>query len=272
MQAGTWLVYMGVGGCAGLLSGLLGIGGGLLVVPCLMVLFAQQGFPPESIMHFAVGTSLLTMVVTAGTSMISHRRQGMIAWDLYRRVAWGIIPGVAMGVLVGHHFHSMWLQWMFGAFAMVLALQMFNGLRDADRQQTRAPFRAPMWCPALGVGTLSGMLGTGSGVFAPILLAYRLDTHRVVALCAACSFTVALVGSLLAMLVGSGQHYQPVYSYGYVYGPAVLGMASLSPFGAWVGARISSRLPTRILRMMLLLILIAIVVHCFAPLLKGVFG
>lgn len=272
MHAGIWLLYMGVGAFAGLFAGLLGIGGGLLVVPCLMILFARQGFPSESIMHFAVGTSLLTMVVTAGSSMISHRRQGMIAWDLYRRVAWGIIPGVSLGIIVGHHFHSIWLQWLFGSFAMVLAIQMIRDLRNPDRHEGREPLRTPMWCPALGVGTLSGLLGTGSGIFAPILLGYRLDAHRVVALCAACSFTVALVGSLLAILLGSGQHYQPAYSYGYVYAPAVLGMASLSPLSAWVGARISSRLPTRVLRLMLLMILLSIVLHCFAPLLQGVLG
>ena len=192
-------------------------------------------------MHFAVGTSLTVMVLTTCVSMLAHQRKGMDVKVLYRKLVKGIVVGVVVGASVGHVVHGQYLRSMFGVFVVCLAVRTVRHMYGSHDKITCVK---PWWPLSAGVGVLSGMFGIGAGIMAPMLMARGVAVRQAVAVCAACSMTVAVFGSVAAMGWGMQQPYHPAYSIGYVLWPAVLGVALTSPLAAWVGAWLSHQLST----------------------------
>jgi uncharacterized membrane protein YfcA len=231
------LAYLGTGAIAGLLAGLLGIGGGLVIVPALAILFSSHGFGAVNLMHFAVGTSLATIVATSVSSMLAHQRRGSVHWQAVR----GLLPGILLGGLAGawlaRQVSSTGLGLCFGLFEILVALQLLFGASPPP--QRRLPGAGLQGLAGAVIGALSALLGIGGGTLTvPWLLWHLVDIRLAVGTAATIGLPIALAGTLGFALGGMQAGERPDYSTGFIYWPAVLGIVlgsvPLAPAGAWL--------------------------------------
>jgi len=241
------LMYVLLGIMVGSLSGLLGIGGGLLVVPGLAWIYSMEGFPQATIMHMAAGTSLAIMIITTSASLYAHIKRGAKVWPVFSKLLPGVIVGTICGVLLADVMHTDVLRLAFGVFVLWVAITML--IARAPKPQHRLPGSFGMLGIALLIGGKSGLLGVGGGALTiPFLARSNVLMRNAVAISVACGLVVAIVGSLSVMLTGSNEANMPAYSSGYIYWPAFLGVASMSPIFAQLGAKLSGKLPVKLLK------------------------
>ncbi len=242
-----YLAYTLLGLFAGLLAGLLGVGGGLVIVPVLAWLFALQGFPDAALMHLAVGTSLATIVATSLSSIRAHHRRGGVVWPQVLQLGGGILAGAWLGAWIAHRLGSPALAALFGLFELVVAAQMAFGRPPAPH---RGLAGVPVNAAAGGViGAVSAVLGIGGGTLTvPWLAWHNLPMRQAVGTAAACGLPIALAGA--AGFVASGWQVAglPAGSSGYVYWPAALAVSVPSVLAAPWGARLAHRLPQPVLK------------------------
>jgi uncharacterized membrane protein YfcA len=240
------LAYVALGAAAGTLAGLLGVGGGLVVVPVLLWVFTAEGFPSSSAMHLAVGTSLGAILFTAVSSALAHHRRGAVDWRVVAALSPGVVVGTALGVVVADSLSSRGLRTFFGLFELLAASYMVADVRPrADRG-----LPGPLGMAAAGsvIGAVSALAGIGGGTMTvPLLVWFRTGIRAAVATSAAVGIPVALAGAIGHALAGGGAELPPA-SLGYLYLPALLGLAATSVAFAPVGASLAHRLPTTALR------------------------
>lgn len=238
----TLLMYLIVGACAGLLSGLFGIGGGLLIVPVLVFSFGAMGFAAEVIMPMAIGTSLATIVVTSISSTRSHHQNGNVDWSIFVLLAPGIAVGVWLGVQTVVRLPAEHLQRAFGCFALIVAAQMAFSLKPKPSREL--PAKPMVMIVGSGIGYLSAMFGIGGGTLTvPYLSWCNIKMQRAVGTAAACGLPIACVGALSNIVVGWDKPGLPEDSLGFVYWPAFLGIVLTSAWLARYGAMLAQRLP-----------------------------
>lgn len=260
------LFYSLVGALAGFISGTMGVGGGVVVVPALFFLFNHEGLiPAELSMHFAVGTSLAIMVFTSQASIRAHSDLSDILWPLYRKLVLGIVLGAFWGVFLVEFIPVGLLQLLLIAFLTVV---IFRTLWSKNTNETlRFP---PSWLSTLVsafIGFISGLLGLGGGMLVIPYLAYMgVDLRKMAAVSALCTLTVALVGTLTLILMGLGKTVFPPYSTGYIYWPAVLWVAIPSCLMAPVGAKLTYRLPIKQLKYGFVAVLIISIINLMSDL------
>jgi len=239
-------LYLLVGALAGTLAGLLGVGGGLVIVPALVWAFRDAGFPEQAIMHLAVGTSLATIVFTSASSVRAHQRRGAVRWDLMRRLAPGVVVGVLGGAALAGVLSTRSLAVVFGLLEVLIAAYMVWGGRS--RAGTGAPGPAGMSLAGCGIGLVSGLAGIAGGTMSvPLLVWWQTPIHAAVATSAAVGFPIAVAGTLGFVVTGWTADLPP-WSLGYVYLPALLGIAATSVLFAPLGATLAHRLRTGVLR------------------------
>jgi uncharacterized protein len=256
------LIYLTIGVVAGFLSGLLGVGGGVLIVPALVWAYEHQGMPPEIIMHMAAGTSLASMIISAASSLRHHLHHQIQVWFTYRQLALGVAVGTFLGTLLAKILHSHLLIILFGIFLLIIALIMlFGGHPKPSRQ---LPGKLGMTGMGLLIGAKSGLFGLGGGVITiPFLTYCNVPMRNTVGVSIACSLTVAIIGTLGFILTGYHVPNLPAWSTGYVYWPGILGITLTSPVFALFGTRVSHALPVAILKKLFALFLILIALHLF---------
>ncbi|MEQ8966444.1 MAG: sulfite exporter TauE/SafE family protein [Azospirillaceae bacterium] len=236
------------GAFAGVLAGLLGVGGGIVIVPALYHLFATIGIDDSVRMHVAVGTSLSTIIATSISSMRAHHRRGSVDWGLLK--SWG--PAVAVGVLVGTALAGAAsadaLEAVFGVVALLVALYMAFAPATLRLAQD-----LPRGLPKLGIGTvigtLSAMMGIGGGsLTVPVLTLCGVDIRRAVGTASGVGLIIAVPGTIGFAVSGWGTPGLPPGSLGYV---SVVGFAVLVPttvLCAPLGARLAHTIPQPVLR------------------------
>jgi len=215
---------------AGLVAGLLGVGGGLVIVPVLAMLFAGGGFPEGRIMQLAVGTSLATIVFTSISSVRAHHRHGAVLWPVFRRLTPGIVVGAWLGAAIAGALPSDRLRLFFGLFELYVAIQM-----ALDRAVRGHPDGAGHPAPAPSAAAGADRHGAGRGHHRPGV-GHRGD--RIVA--------------------GWGDADLPAGSVGYLYLPALAAIAVTSVLFAPLGARLAHRLPVKTLKRIFALLLFAL--------------
>jgi len=241
-----WPVYVLVGAIAGLLAGLLGIGGGLILVPALLALLPLAGVATADLMPMAIGSSLAAIVLTAVASTRAHAARGAVDWSQFRRLA----PTVALGALlagtIASQLGSKALTILFAGFALALALRTaLTSVVTATRAQPPAIAWAGF---GGGIGLLSGLVGIGGGsLTVPLLLHYGQPITRAVATSAAVGLPIALFGTAGYIVAGWSQSL-PAGSTGFVYWPAVVAITAASWLTAPIGARLAHRWPPARLR------------------------
>ncbi len=241
------LAYIAVGLVGGTMAGLMGIGGGIVIVPALYYLFVWQGFPAAHLMQMAVATSLATIIFTAIASTRAHHRRGAVLWPTVFRLVPGIVLGAVAGGLLVRGISSDWLRVIFGVFEIAVALQI--GLGVTPPAGRTLPALPGMNGAGVLIGGLSALLGIGGGTLTvPFLLWCNVTIHRAVATAAACGLPIAVVGTLTMLAAGWGQSDLPAHSLGYVYWPAALMVVIASFLAAPFGVRLAHALPVAALK------------------------
>ncbi len=244
----VWLFYCLLGSVAGVLAGLLGVGGGLIIVPALVTLFIKQSFLADQIQHLAVGTSLASIVFTSLSSMRAHHQRAGVDWDMVWRLSPAIVIGALSGAWVASLVSTRGLQWIFVVFVYGVAAQMFF---KAEVPQTHARSRQGVLLTVLSalIGGVSSLVGVGGGsLLVPLLSWCNLPMRRAIGTSATIGFFIATAGAAGSMMAGWGVAGLPKYSIGYVYWPAVAGIALLSTLTAPLGARLAHRVPVPMLK------------------------
>ncbi len=244
-------LYLGFGGLAGLLSGLLGIGGGVVIVPFLVWHFALLGFPADSVMVMAVATSLATILVTSPAAASAHHRRKAVDWPAVRQLAPGILFGAVAGSVIANDLPVRWFKLLFAVFLLYAAGQML--LRPPpERDPGEPPGRKAFGWAGVAIGGLSAILGIGGGTLSvPFLVKHGYSIRQAVAISSACGFPIAVAGTATYVWLGWQQPALPAWSLGYVYLPALAGIMGASIPCAPLGARLAHRWPTRWLRLLL---------------------
>lgn len=246
--------YAGLGLFAGLLAGLLGVGGGLVIVPFLVALYSLQGFAPQALMQLAVGSSLATIVFTSLSSMRAHHRRGAVDWPVMLQLSTGILAGAGVSGSLAHWMGGAALAVVFGVFELAVALQL--GFLSGAAAHRQAPGRVRNLVAGALIGVLSALLGIGGGTLTvPYLVWHNIDVRRAIGTSAACGLPIAAVGTLGFVWAGRQVQGLPDASSGYVYWPAVLAISAASVAAAPLGARLAHRLDRLLLRRLFALFL-----------------
>jgi len=240
-------ILLSIGCIVGFLAGLLGVGGGMTLVPLLTLIFLRKHFPAEHVVHMAVATSLTTILFTSLSSVRAHHVRGAVLWP----VVWALVPGMLVGSLVGpqivSHISSAALGTVCGAFAWFAATQM---LIDRKTQPSRQlPGRVAMFGVGSGVGVLASMVGVGGAfILIPFMTWCNIRIHNAVANAAALSLPVAAAGTVGFVIAGFRQGGLPPHTIGYVYWPALAAIVIASMLMAPLGARVAHSWPVQTLK------------------------
>ncbi|MDX1589400.1 MAG: sulfite exporter TauE/SafE family protein [Oleiphilaceae bacterium] len=253
----TVALYLLLGACAGTLAGLFGIGGGLIIVPVLIISLSWQGVDGAISTHLAVGTSLATVVFTSLSSIRTHHAMGAVRWDIFRPMVVGIVLGAALGAMTAGFLSGPWLQRIIGGFVLLVSLQM--GLQWRPSAARPLPGSGGLSLAGGGIGWASAIFGIGGGTLTVPLLSWcGVRAQQAVATSAACGLPIALSGAATNMVVGWQRPLLPDYSLGFVYLPALLGIVITSVPFAVLGARLAHRLPERLLKRLFALLLLVL--------------
>lgn len=240
-------VYLAVGAFAGIVAGLFGVGGGLIIVPVLVLLFRRWGFADGVLMHLAIGTSLATIVLTAISSMRAHHRRGAVDWPVFRRLTPGIAVGALLGAVIADFMPAQTLRLFFGVFELAVAAQI--GLNLMASPHRRLPGGVGMSVAGVVIGALSAVVGIGGGTLTvPFLVWCNVALRKAVATSSATGLPIAVAGAVGFVLTGWNAPDLPPGSTGYLYWPALAGIAAASLVFAPLGARLAHTLPVDTLR------------------------
>ncbi|MDP1896224.1 MAG: sulfite exporter TauE/SafE family protein [Hydrogenophaga sp.] len=253
------LVLLGL--CTGFLAGLLGIGGGMLMVPFITIILSGRGVAPDLAVKMAIATSMATIIFTSISSVRAHHKRGSVRWDIVKRLAPGIVLGSALASMgVFALLKGTWLALFFAAFVSFSATQM---LLDKKPKPTRTlPGTAGQLGAGSVIGFLSGLVGAGGGFASvPFMTWCNVAIHNAVATSAALGFPIALTNALGYVVAGQGVADLPAGSVGYIFMPALVVIATASVVMAPVGVRAAHALPVKTLKRVFASILYALAAY-----------
>lgn len=254
----AWLIYLIAGAVAGLVAGLFGLGGGIVVVPVLAVVFAWQGMPEAQLMQMAVATSLMTICVTSLSSITAHARYGHVDWRLGSWLMPTLAAGSFIGAWLAMRLESEVLQFIFALFALLMAVRIWLPQRSLALPALIKPVAMSFF--GLFAGVFSALVGIGGGTLTvPYLLLAGQPVKQAVGTAAACGLPIALAGVggflLLAPVDGPNS--------GYIVWPAFFGIVCSSLIFAALGARLAKNLPSHWLQRLFSLALMCVAVYFF---------
>ncbi len=248
-----WVSYLITGAVAGTMAGLFGVGGGLIIVPALIVVFSFQGFSPEVTTHVAVGTSLATIVLTSLSSTLGHYRKQAIFWPAVAMLMPGLVIGAWLGVAMAIQLSSGILQFLIGFGVIIIGLRLLRKKRGAGERPLHLPPPPLMMTTGSLIGLVSTVFGIGGGTMTvPFLTRYGMPLRQAVGTSAASGIAIAVMGAVAnGVLGGSLVSKEPAlsgWSSGLIYWPAFAGIVLTSVPFARVGAWLTHRLPADMLR------------------------
>ncbi len=248
----AYAYYAALGCVAGTIAGLLGVGGGIVVVPALVAIFTWQSVTHDYLMQMAIGTSLATIVVTSLSSVWAHHKRGAIYWDFFKRIVPGVMLGTVLGSSINDELSTRSLQVVFGIFMFASAAQMLlEGKNRVSKANTGRTSFVQTGTVGMAIGTVSSLLGiAGGSLMVPYLKYVGLPIRNAVATSAATGFPLAIVGAFSFILTGLDEMNLPPLSTGYVYWPAFLFIAVPSAMCAPLGAKLAHSLPTAQLKLL----------------------
>ena len=246
------------GATAGILAGLLGIGGGLIIVPALTFILRGMDVGVDVAAPVAVATSLGTMLMTSASAIWFHDRRGAIEWPAVARLGPAVAVGALGGALLAAHLPGLILARIFAALALVIGLRMVLAVRPPRSTPAPWPRGGPIFGPL--IGAVSALMGIGGGSFnVPFLARNGYPMVRAVAIASACGWPIALGGLAGFILAGWGRHLLE-HAVGFIYLPGLVTIGLAGAVAAPLGVSLAHRLPAVTLKRVfgLLLILIAV--------------
>ena len=254
-------IYLVAGTCTGLVSGLLGIGGGIITVPTLLYLFYHmQTIPIPLQMQVATGTSLAIMMFTSYAAVHTHRRNNMILWPIYHKLWPGIVLGAILGALLAHILPPHLLEKIFGLMLLLVLMNLLFNIKTVYTEHFPNRWLGHLF--TCGIGLCSGLLGIGGGTLSiPYLTYCGVNTRKISPLANLCTLTAATIGTAVFILNGLRIHTLPLYTTGYVYWPAVLYIIIPSILMTPMGAKLSHVLPVKQLRYLFAGVLLLVIIN-----------
>ena len=249
MSLYSWIpAYLALGAVTGFFAGMLGIGGGLIMVPALAMIFsAQAGFPPGEVLHLALGTSMAAIIFTSIASLRTHHQHGAVLWRVVGVMTPGILLGAAAGSAVAAGVPVKILGAFVSAFVCLIALQMAFNLRP--KPSRTLPGNWGIILAGFAISSLSALVAIGGGsMTVPFLTWCNVRVQNAIGTSAAIGLPLAIGGTLGYVYNGWKQPGLPPESIGYVYLPALAALVLVSMLTAPLGARTAHRLPILLLR------------------------
>jgi len=251
----TWLIFAVAGLLAGFMAGLLGIGGGFIFVPFLLLVLPQIGLEEHLIAHFAIGTSLGCISLTSISSAYAHHKKGAIIGQLLPYLVPSLLVGSALGSLLAGMIAGKYLVAIFAIGALITASYLLSGHQPQSRFHQAS--KSIYFIYGCFTGIASALIGIGGGsILVPFLVYRGHPMVQSVATAALCGFPIALAASVGFIYTG-WQHSQSIdYASGYIYWPALLGMVVFSAISAPLGAKLAHFVSERKLKQFFALFLI----------------
>lgn len=249
-----WAAYLGIGLLVGFAAGLLGIGGGVVMVPLLVLVFRAHGMPAEHVLHLALGTALAAMMFTSVSSMRAHHAHGGVDWKIARAMAPGMLAGSFAAALVAGFIPTRPLAVGFTLLVFYAATQILLDLKPPGSREL--PGSAGLFTAGAVIGAISSLLAAGGAFLTiPFLAWCKVPLRRAIGTAAANGLPIAIAGTAGYLIQGLRVPDLPSPSLGYVYLPALALVVTTSMLAAPIGARIAHRLPIKILRRMFAVLL-----------------
>jgi uncharacterized protein len=241
------LLYLAAGSVAGFLAGLLGVGGGVVIIPILMFIFAAQHFPVDHMIHIAIGTSLASIMFTSVSSLRVHHAHSAVNWSIVKRVTPGILIGTLVGTFLAAKLPAGLLKGFFIVFLFYVATQLVLNIKPKPTRQL--PGTGGMLAAGGGIGLVSSFVGIGGGAMSvPFMTWNNVKMHDAIGTSAAIGFPIAVAGTIGYLLNGLSVDNLPNGCLGFIHLPSLAGLVVASVLLAPVGARAAHKLPVATLK------------------------
>jgi uncharacterized protein len=243
------------------MAGLLGIGGGMLMVPFLTLILSSRGVAPDLAIKMAIATSMASIIFTSVSSVWAHHRHGAVRWEIVKHLA----PGIVLGSLIGSLgifalLKGTYLAIFFGLFVGFSATQMFIDKTPALARQM--PGAAGQFAAGGFIGFLSGLVGAGGGfISVPFMARRNVAMHQAVATSSALGFPIAAANVIGYIIGGQSVQGLPAASFGYIWLPALGVIALCSFLMAPVGAMAAHKLPVKKLKRIFAILLYSLAAY-----------
>lgn len=237
-----YIAYLMIGAVAGVLGGLLGIGGGVITVPCLLYIFHYMNFPQPYVMHMAIATSLAAMIFNTAASTWAHNQRRNVLWHVFKKMVPGFILGSILGAIVAIWLSGVFLEIVFGIFLCVLAFVFFRkkAVKVGTHKIPPTPILSLYCC---GIGAFSNLLGIGGGsMVVPLLTSFKISDRNAIGTSAASTLVTTILGTISYLIFGWGD-IPASETIGLIEWPAflIIGIAAFfcAPFGVKLTHEIS---------------------------------
>jgi uncharacterized protein len=252
----AYFFYVVLGVVAGILGGLLGIGGGVITVPCLLLIFDLLGFPQTYVMQMAIATSLAAMILTAIAATWAHNKRKVVLWDVFKKMVPGLIIGSVVGAIIALWVSGVVLEVFFGLFMCFLAFRFYRQ-KTVVHGAHQLPETPKLSLLSGCVGALSNLLGIGGGsVTVPMLTYFKVSDRNAIGTSAATTLLTAILGSISYLIFGWGDVPAPD-NIGLINLPSflIIGIVTffLAPYGAKLTQQISPQKVRKIFAIVLAL-------------------
>ena len=250
-----YFLYLLIGISAGLFAGMFGIGGGGYIVPLLVTVFAIQGrLPSQDVMHFALATTMISILFAALSSMRAHHQRGGVNWSIFKRMSPFMIIGTFTGIFVVSHLSSLYLSIFFALFILFISYQMY--FDHLIRVSKNSPSLRELLIVGLVIGFISSLVSIGGGsLTVPYLKSRAIELRTAIGTSAALGFCIALAGSF-GYLIQGFYHPSQQGCWGFINTRVALVIAVSSYFTAPLGARLAYQLPVNVLRKLFAILLL----------------
>jgi uncharacterized membrane protein YfcA len=242
-----WAAYLGIGALVGFAAGLLGIGGGVVMVPLLVLVFRAHGMPADHVLHLAIGTALAAMMFTSVSSMRAHHAHGAVDWKIARAMAPGMLFGSFVAAIIAGWIPTRPLALVFTAFVFYAATSILLDWKPSTTREL--PGTGGFFTAGAVIGAISSLLAAGGAFMTiPFLAWCGVSLRRAIGTAAANGLPIAIAGTAGYLIQGWRIADLPGPNLGYVYLPALALVVATSMLAAPVGARLAHRLPIKMLR------------------------
>jgi uncharacterized membrane protein YfcA len=243
-----WLASYALAGAAiGVFAGMLGVGGGMTIVPIFALMFTAQHFAPNHIVHISLATAMASIIFTSAASVREHHKRDAVDWDVVLRMAPGMLVGTLAATLVSGMVPQRLLALCFAVIVTGAGIQI--GLNRKPKAARALPGPLPLFGVGLFIGVVAGLVSAGGAFLSmPFMVLCGVPVIRAIGTGAALSVPVAVMGSIGYVISGWSAEGLPPYSLGFIYLPALVAMVCTSMLTAPFGARLAHRLPVKILR------------------------
>ena len=246
-----------LGALVGFLAGLLGIGGGLIIVPALVYLLPMLGTSTELLMPMALATSLASIVITSSAAARAHHRNGNIPWPIARQLMIAVATGALLGAFIADGLSAESLTHIFAGAVILLATYMLLSVKITPIKSM--PSNTVVQAVGFFTGTLASLMGiAGGAILVPVLSYFGMPLRHTIGVATVCGVMVALFGSLGYIFTGVGEQGLPALSLGYVYLPALFAIVLTSALSAPFGVKLAAKMPVSILKKFFAIFLILV--------------